>query len=245
MPKKFKPSKDVHIAPRRTADGGEIWDIAVRATALKKLGKLAGVSKGEADWLHDPLRIMFLGLQHEADRHDRSAAASIKHLRLIQATSRRLQMLLDARTKSEMFSFEDRELRYQLFGTRGTATVSTRVEAQDYLFAVEKAKTGLQEEAQVDRIRTRSTAMIDWLEPRPGEPQRRPAKPNALDPTKHSIAKCALHWWTRFGHSDRRSDSFVAFTDHLYRLAGIRLKPDAIRAQLTAAVKRRNAGSSG
>ena len=141
-----------------------------------------------------------------------------------------------------MLAFQERELRQQLFGTSGIPEAKSMSEAEGYLSAVEKVTVGLQKEAQaVDRICARSRAMIDWLEPGPGKPERRPATSGAFNPARQYIAKCALNWWTRIGHDDTRSNAFVAFADQLYRLAGHALKADAIRVQLDNAVARRDA----
>jgi hypothetical protein len=228
MPKKFKPSAEVCIEPRRGTDGGETWDISVSATALQRLANLAGVSVGEAAWLRESLEFMLFNVQHDANPVSAPAvstswASGLKHLRSIRATSRRLQMLLDAPTKTEMFSFEERELRQQWFGSKALPTAGSMAEAQRFMGALEKIKAGLLEEKQtIDRLFARSSAILDELKSLHERGQRRPAKPSALDTTKQYIADCALLWWTHFGQRDRRSKSFVAFADELYRLAGLR-----------------------
>jgi len=67
---------------------------------------------------------------------------------------------------------------------------------------------------------------------------RLPSRPAASNPVKQDIADCALAFWTRLGHGEERTDPFIAFADVRYQLTGFAMSPDAIRAQLTSAVKR-------
>lgn len=76
------------------------------------------------------------------------------------------------------------------------------------------------------------------------EAQRLRPVSGALNLPKRYIADCALNWWSYLGRSDKRSKDFVAFADQLYRLAGFKLRPGAVRAQLVSALKRRNADVS-
>jgi hypothetical protein len=90
----------------------------------------------------------------------------------------------------------------------------------------------------VARIRARLSTMIDRLEHARAEGRLRPPD-GAADPNKQYVADCALCWWRGLGHSDERSKNFIAFAAVLYGLAGFRMSPPAIRAQLNLAVKRR------
>jgi hypothetical protein len=246
MPKKFKPSADVRIETNSTADGREILDITIGAAAMQRLAKSAGVSGREIAWLHIPLKLVLYQLLVEADQKKRPAASGLDHLQTLRVAARRLLNLLDAWTTIEMLGFEDRELRQRWFGTKAFPDLRSRPEARPYMAASEKIGTDLRQEKQaIERLFARSSAMVDERKSLQERGLLRPAEPSALDPTKRHIADCALQWWTHLGHDTRASKRFVAFTDELYRLAGIRLKPDAIRAQLAAARERRDARSHG
>ena len=233
--KGFNPSPEVRIVPKRASDGGETWEVVIARSAMQKLAKYAGVTEADLNSLCEPLKFMMFCLQHEKSDWA-TLPKRIEHLRKASSATCELDELLRPEWVAfEMYLFEDRELRQQMFGTRGVVDLrrADRQKAKEWMRASsELQKQVTQDVEAVRRIGARLSTMRDQI-------VRRPAPPSAAtNPAKQYIATFALGWWTALGHGPSRTKNFIAFADCLYRLAGFKMRVPAIREQLVSAVKR-------
>ena len=241
--KTFTPSKDVTIESKPTPDGGEIWDAVISNRAMLRLAKAAGVS--ELEWLREPLAFLVLQLHWQTLDWVPLTPAQLEELLKVQSASRTLQALLSPKwITTKMKKFEARNLGQRLFGTRGVIDLGNNADVQKtkeyWRTWAELKKEILSDKEAVTRVLSRVSAMLNET-----QRQDRPAVGGALNLQKRYIADCALTWWTHLGHDDERSKDFIAFADQLYRLAGQKMKPGAIGAQLGFAIRRRDASAVG
>ena len=243
--KVVNPSREVEIVPARGSDGGETWDVVIASKVIQKLAKAAGVSEAELSWLNQAVKDMMFDLLAAESEWAPTWTKRIEHLRAILSAAGKLETLLGPKwVAADMRHFESKELKREIFGTQGFANLKTKADGQKFK---KWSRTGSQlleavmrDVEAVTRIRARLSAMINQL----GDGtlargrDRLPPPAAASNPVKQDIADCALTLWTRLGHSEERTDPFIAFADVLYQLAGFAMSPDAIRAQLTSAVKR-------
>jgi hypothetical protein len=240
--KEFNPSGAVQIVPARGSDGSETWEYVIARSAMQKLAKAAGVSETELRRLYEPLKWMLYQLYDDKSNWAPTWTKRIKHLQATLSAARRLKVLLQPQwVAAAMRRFEDLELKQQIFGTRGLVDLKTKA---DYQKSKDWSRTGSQllegvmrDVEAVTRMHARLSTMISQFEDGtlPRWRYRAPPPPRASNPAKQYIADCALHWWP---HGEKRTDSFKAFADVLYRLAGFKMSAGAIGAQLTSAVRR-------
>jgi hypothetical protein len=76
---------------------------------------------------------------------------------------------------------------------------------------------------------------MSQLQDRKSNRARAPSSPNLMRHLRATSTAVRMH----LGHGAERTDKFIAFAEILYLLAGFAMRPPALRAQLTMAVKRR------
>lgn len=245
--KEFNPSYEVQIVPKRGRDGGETWDVVISDSAIQKLAKIAGMPEADLSWSREYLEFMMFELQCQMSNRAPAWRNRIEHLRATRSAARKLEVLLRPKwVEADIRHFEDRELKYQIFGTRDLVHVKTKADAQKarkWMRTTSHLEAVVRDVEAATRMRMLLSSMIDQLERASEEGRLRPPPAGASNPTKQYISDCALGWWMHLGHGEMRSKNFIAFADVIYRLAGFAMSTPAIGAQLTAAVKRRIARS--
>ena len=143
-----------------------------------------------------------------------------------------------------MRQFEGRELRQQIFGSRGIFESVDPQKIKQWSETGSQLLEGVMRDVEAARrMRERLSTMINQFEDGTLARGRRPVRPppGANNPAKQCIADRALTWWERLGRGQERTKEFKAFAGVLYQLAGFTMSSPAIHEQLTAAVKRRHA----
>jgi hypothetical protein len=228
----------------RGSDGGETWDVVIADSAVQRLAKFAGASEGKVSWLKESLAFMMFELldsQREKSNRAPSWSKRIEHYRTMISLARRLEMLLAPEwVAAEMRNYEAREVRQEIFGTRGLFKSDDAQKIRAWSETGAERLEGVMRDVEgVTRLRARLSTMIKQSEDgtlAQGRP-RVPPPPSALNPAKQYIANYALAWWNSLGHGEERTKGFIAFAGALYQLAGLPMRT-GIAAQLTSAVKR-------
>jgi hypothetical protein len=150
---------------------------------------------------------------------------------------------MKGRTIDDMGLFEQEHLRKTSLGSRWVIENLSELPAvMRFSQEVNRRQEFIEEEIRaIQRLMQRATDMVKLrFLPRDG-----PSKPGPDDLRKQFIADNALSFWVDILHEGQeRSKEFKAFADYLFRLAGYSLTDSAVRAQLTAAIRRESIASA-
>ena len=131
--KVVNPSREVKIVPARGSDGGETWDVLIVPRAIQRLAKAAGVSEEKLSWLNQAAKSMMSDLLSQEFAWAPTWTKRSEYLRAMLAAADKLEILLRPKwVAADMRHFESRELKREIFGTRGRYDLKTKADGQKF-----------------------------------------------------------------------------------------------------------------